>query len=91
MQRLGGLPVSARRRHRLRERAHGRPDRAVVAVRGRTLAGRLSQVARESLVRYPDVFGREAFEELDAQRWRSAGHREVSPGAAVARRGTRTA
>ena len=32
-------------------------------------AGRLSHVARESLVRYPDVFGREAFEELDAQRW----------------------
>ena len=32
-------------------------------------AGRLSRVARESLVRYPDVFGREAFEELDAQRW----------------------
>ena len=31
--------------------------------------GRLSHVARESLVRYPDVFGREAFEELDARRW----------------------
>ena len=31
--------------------------------------GRLSHVARESLVRYPDIFGREALEELDAQRW----------------------
>lgn len=31
--------------------------------------GRLAHVARESLVRYPDIFGREAFDELDAKRW----------------------
>ena len=30
--------------------------------------GRVSHVARESLVRYPNIFGREAFEELDAAR-----------------------
>lgn len=51
--------ASARMADRIERRSRAVAERS---------GGRLAFVARTSLVRYPDIFGREAFEELDAAR-----------------------